>query len=117
MQLTNPMFLFCFVSFAGCGDIAAGQIAIFPLSVQVSLGPDHQVRDLRSVYLLGQMMGAGEQSLLPVARPAGRRRAAAAGGAAPCGAARCSQASAGGAAPRAPHPAPGAPPWSSWLWL
>lgn len=56
-------------------------------------------------------------SLLPAGRPAGRHRAAAAGGAAPCGAARCSRAAAGGAAPRVPHPAPGALPWSSWLWL
>lgn len=62
-------------------------------------------------------MGRGALSLLPAARPAGRHIAAAAGVAAPCGAARCSQAAAGGAAPHVPRPAPGVPPWSSWLWL
>lgn len=36
----------------------------------------------------------------PAERPAGRRRAAASGGAEPCGAARCSPAGAGGAGPR-----------------
>ena len=56
-------------------------------------------------------------SVVPAGHPAGRRRAAGAGGAAPCGAARCSRAAAGGAALRAPRPAPGALPWSSWLWL
>lgn len=72
-----------------------------------------QVRD-SAACLPG--VGAGLRDLLPAGRPAGRRRAAAAGAAAPCGAARCSRGAAGGAAPRAPRPAPGALPWSSWLW-